>query len=149
MRDSEAQRSNRPPFKIMPDGALIAIARAAPRTQQELEAVPGLPIVIARRYGRLLLAAVRRGEGQPPLVQERQPRDEARENRYEALRAWRNARAAARGVEGDVIVANSVLRALAAAAPREAATLAASGLLGAWKLRTYGDEIVAVLRPLP
>jgi ribonuclease D len=149
VRDSEAQRSNRPPFKIMPDSALIAITRAAPHSQQELEAVPGVPLVIARRYGRLLLAAMRRADGQPPLIQERLPRDEVRENRYEALRAWRNARAAARGVEGDVIVANSVLRALAAAAPRDVATLAASGLLGAWKLNAYGAEIVNVLRPLP
>ncbi len=149
VRDNEAQRSNRPPFKVMPDAALIAVARAAPHTQSELEALAGVPPAIARRYGRLLLAAVRRAAGQPPIVPERQPRDEARENRYEALRAWRNGRAAARGVEGDVIVSNSVLRALAAAAPRDQDALAASALLGPWKLHAYGTEIVELLRRLP
>ena len=149
VRDNEAQRSNRPPFKIMPDTALIAVARAAPHTQLELEALAGVPPAIARRYGRLLLAAVRRAAGQPPIVPERQPRDEARENRYEALRSWRNGRAAARGVEGDVIVSNSVLRALAAAAPRDLDALAASELLGPWKFHAYGAEIVDLLRRLP
>lgn len=149
LRDAEAQRLNRPPFKVMPDSVLIAIARAAPRTQAELEALPGVPPAIARRYGRLILAAVRRGLKQPPLVLERRPRDEAREARYEALRAWRNARAAERGVEGDVVIPNSVLRALAAAAPRDPAALSATGLLGPWKLETYGDEILDVLRRLP
>lgn len=149
MRDAEAQRSNRPPFKIAQDTALIAIARTAPQSQAELERIAGVPPAIARRYGRLVLGAVRRATGQPPILLEHTPRDEALDARYEALRVWRNARAAARQVEGDVIVSNNALRMLAAAAPRDTAALARSGILGPWKLQVYGEEIVALLRGLP
>jgi ribonuclease D len=146
-RDEQARRLNRPPFRVMPDQTLIAVAKAAPRTQQELQTLAGVSPFIAQRYGRALLAAVQRGAGHPPIRAEHGVRpDEATIARYESLRAWRNARAAQRRVEGDVILANSVLRALAAAPPGDRAALEQSGLLGPWKLKTYGDEILAALR---
>ncbi|HZQ37848.1 MAG TPA: HRDC domain-containing protein [Dehalococcoidia bacterium] len=149
-RDEQARRLNRPPFRVMPDQTLIAVAKAAPHTQQELEKLAGVSPFIAQRYGRALLAAVQRAAGRPPIRAERNARpDEATLARYDALRAWRNARAAQRKVEGDVIVANSVLRALAAAPPADRPALEASGLLGPWKLRNYGDEVLAVLRSTP
>ncbi len=69
--------------------------------------------------------------------------------RYDALRAWRNKRAAERRVEVEVIVSNSVLKVLAAEPPAGRAELEATGILGQWKLKTYGDEILAVLNPRP
>ncbi|HLZ71332.1 MAG TPA: HRDC domain-containing protein [Dehalococcoidia bacterium] len=149
-RDEQARRLNRPPFRVMPDHTLIAVAQAGPGTQQALAALPGVSPFIAQRYGRALLAAVQRAAGQPPIRAPRGGRpDEAALARYDALRAWRNARAAQRKVEGDVIVGNSVLKALAAAPPADAAALSAGGLLGPWKLRTYGEEILAALRAAP
>jgi len=150
LRDEQARRMNRPPFRVMPDQTLVAVARVAPHTQAELEALAGVSPFIAQRYGRALLAAVQRAAGRPPIRAERSGRpDEAALARYEALRAWRNARAAGRKVEGDVILANSVLKALAAAPPADRAALEAGGLLGPWKLRTYGEEILAALRSAP
>jgi len=148
LRDELARQANRPPFRIMPDTALIALARAAPKTQAELDALPGVSPFLAQRYGRALLAAVQRGEGQPSLYAERSRPDDAVLARFEALRAWRNARAGQRKVEGDVIVSNNVLKALAATPPHDRTTLATSGLLGAWKLDAYADEILAVLNRL-
>jgi len=149
LRDAQARRSNRPPFRVMPDAALIAIARAAPRSQAELEALAGVPPFIAQRYGRAVLVAVERAAGQPPIIAERTRPDEAQVARYEALRAWRNARATTRKVEGDVILPNSLLKLLAADPPPDRETLAARGILGPWKLATYGEEIITVLRSLP
>jgi len=145
LRDELARRSNKPPFRVMPDTTLIAIARASPRTQRELDTLAGVSPFIAQRYGRALLVAVERAAGQPGILHERTRPDDAVLARYDALRAWRNGRAAARKVEGDVIVPNSVLRALSANPPRSAEALAASGVLGPWKLRSYGDEIIKVL----
>ncbi len=146
LRDELARRANRPPFRVMPDSTLIAVARAAPSGQVELQALSGVSPYIAQRFGRALLAALRRAEGQPPIVPLRSRRDDAAIARYEALRQWRNARAAARGVEGDVIVPNTVLRALAAQPPASLEALAEGGLLGPWKLQAYGGEIIDVLR---
>jgi ribonuclease D len=145
LRDELARRANRPPFRVMPDSTLIVVARAAPSSQAELQALAGVSPFIAQRFGRALLAAVRRAEGQPPIVPLRSRRDDAAIARYEALRQWRNARATARGVEGDVIVPNTVLRALAAQPPPTIEALAEGGLLGPWKVQAYGREIVDVL----
>ena len=145
LRDEIARRGNRPPFRVMPDSALVALARAAPRDAGELEKVPGMTPYLGQRYGRAILLAVHRAAGMPPIAVLRSRRDDAAIARYDALRAWRNARAAQRKVEGDVIVPNNVLRALAAAPPRDRGTLAAAGLLSPWKLQAYGDEILGVL----
>ncbi|MHB8576228.1 MAG: ribonuclease D [Dehalococcoidia bacterium] len=146
LRDQFARRANRPPFRIMPDTTLVAVAAAAPRTQAELDRLNGVSPYIAQRYGRALLTAVRRAEGQPPIQRPRSVRDDALIARFEALRQWRNRRATERNVEGEVIVSNAVLKALAATPPSDLAGLTAAGLLGPWKLRTYGEEIVLVLR---
>jgi len=66
--------------------------------------------------------------------------------RYEALRQWRTRKAAERGVEPDVVMTNSTLMALAKANPADSETLAAAGLLGAWKMSAYGEEIIAAMR---
>jgi ribonuclease D len=145
MRDDVARRSNKPPFRVMPDSTLIAVARAAPKTQHEIDVLAGVSPYIAQRFGRGLLAAVTRAAGQEPVFPEKTRLDDAVIARYDALRAWRNARAAPRKVEGDVILPNSVLKALAANPPHDAAALSATGLLGPWKQRTYGEEIVALL----
>ncbi|HZU78070.1 MAG TPA: ribonuclease D [Dehalococcoidia bacterium] len=145
LRDDLARRSNRPPFRVLADATLIALARTAPRDQRALEQIPGMTPYLVQRFGRAILAALARAEAMPPIAVLRTRRDDAAMARYDALRAWRNARAAARHVEGDVILGNSVLRALAAAPPRDRGALSASGLLSPWKLKTYGDEILAVL----
>lgn len=146
LRDEIARRSNRPSFRVMPDTTLIAVARAAPQTQEELAHLTGVSPYVSQRYGRGLLGAVRRAAGRPPILIERTRPDEAVLARYDALRAWRKQRATERGVEGDVIVSNSVLKSLANDPPASREALEASGLLGPWKLRTYGDELLAVLR---
>jgi ribonuclease D len=145
LRDESARRLNRPPFRVVTDSTLIALARAAPTGLQALEEVPGMTPYLVQRYGRAIIAAVRRSVGMPPIAVLRARRDEAALARYDALRAWRNARAAERHVEGDVILSNSVLRAIAATPPADREALAACGMLSRWKLNAYGDQIIAVL----
>ena len=54
-------------------------------------------------------------------------------------------RAAARGVETDVIMSNEVFVALARSQPRTVEEIAQVSGLGAWKLQEYGGEMLAVL----
>ncbi|HEX7592995.1 MAG TPA: HRDC domain-containing protein, partial [Anaerolineae bacterium] len=61
------------------------------------------------------------------------------------LKEWRKLRAAARGVESDVIVSNDVLFAAARKNPRTLEALVAVSGLGSWKAKTYGEEILQVL----
>jgi ribonuclease D len=66
--------------------------------------------------------------------------------RYEALRAWRNSLAEARNVEPDVILSNNTLMALAKEAPRTAQALAEVEALDDWQRKTYGDDLLRILR---
>jgi len=76
LREQYARQKDCPPFKIMGDNVLVALAETAPMTLSELERVRGIAPVMARRYGRAILRAIQRGKnrrvnrppnGQPPV----------------------------------------------------------------------------------
>ena len=60
-REERASALDRPPFKVMPESALLEVARRRPRSEAELLAIPGITPVVARRMGDAALAAVRDG----------------------------------------------------------------------------------------
>jgi len=83
----------------------------------------------------------------PPALPPFPPRRSEEEiARFEALRAWRKRVAAARGVEADVIVGNAVLWAVAEKNPRSLQDLERIEGLGPWKRKTYGPEMLAVIK---
>ncbi len=65
-RDQVACERDRPPFKVVGDAALLALARARPHTLDGLARIRGLPQHIIRRHGRAILNAIARGESGPP-----------------------------------------------------------------------------------
>jgi len=145
-REHQAERADRPPFKIMSDQTLVEIARVQPATLEALEAVPGMTPPQIRRHGLKLLQALRRGQAAGPLRPphtEREP-DSVRE-RYELLHQWRKRRAQARGVESDVIVPRDALWELARRNPTTPESLETIEHLGPWRRAAYGPEILALL----
>ncbi|MGI8554397.1 MAG: ribonuclease D [Dehalococcoidia bacterium] len=146
-RDRKAEASNRPPFRIMPDSLLLRLSIEQPRKPRELEAVPGMSPIIARRYERELNEVIRRSSFlKPPVPPVPAEREDEVLARYEALRTWRRQVAIARGVEPDVVVSNAALSALAHAVPRTDLELQALDILGPWKLKAYGPAMLAVLQ---
>jgi ribonuclease D len=154
-RDDQAARLDRPPFRVAPDSALIALAVQQPRDAAALREMTDLPESIAARYEKALLAQVAAGRRKaPPVRVSAPPRDDVIAARYEALRQWRRTRAEKRAVAPDVIVSNAFLQAIAECRPRTLADLDSLGLLGPWKLAAYGSDILAVAwsdgtEPLP
>jgi len=149
-RDRVASQRNLPPFRVMGDQALLALARARPRTLSELARVPRLPRHALPRYGKAILAAVERGgraASPPPPTPSPRP-DEAVAERYHALRSWRRRVAAERGVDTDVILPNAVLWAIAERNPATLEDLEMIEGLGPWKRRTYGPAILGTLKTL-
>jgi len=148
-RDQYARELNWPPFKVMNDAALVRLARARPTNLDSLARVKGLGRHLRHHAGDRLLGAIAIGlESPPPLYprnQGQRPDDETLA-RYEALRAWRKRTAEARKVEPDVILPNSTLMALAKRAPRSATALARVKALDEWQRRTYGNELLDVLK---
>jgi ribonuclease D len=145
-RERQAERANRPPFKVMNDQTLLEIAQRCPAQSRDLQGVTGMTSAQIRRHGAALLDAVKRGlSAPPPRPPQAALEPEAVRERYERLRQWRKQKAQARGVESDVIVARDVLWELARRAPRTPAELAAIEDLGPWRRQTYGAEILQVL----
>lgn len=145
-RDEIARERDVPPFRVVTNEVLVAVARSRPRTLEELLA-QGFPRTLAQRYGRTVLDLIWRG-GEVPPMPGISPADKGVTARYQALRAWRRRVAEERGTDPDTILPRSVLWTLAERNPTTPADLAAIPELGPWEREAWGPEILAVLRGL-
>jgi ribonuclease D len=156
-RDQHARSENRPPFKVLSNKALILLSETRPQSFAVLHQVKGVSRRMAGRYGRGLLAAIQRGIERPLSWSERprysngtglgpngRPSPEA-QLRFEALRAWRNATAEARGVEPDIVLTNQTLGAVAHRNPKSHADLTRDDLLAHWQAEEFGQDLLAVV----
>ncbi|ODS58570.1 MAG: hypothetical protein ABS36_03290 [Acidobacteria bacterium SCN 69-37] len=145
-REAQAERGDRPPFKVMSEASLLALARHAPVKASDLARIGGLSPIQVQRHGRHLLRVMQDAAQAPPPERpalDREPDDVM--ERYEKLHAWRKARARQRGVESDVIVPRAALRAMARRPPRTVDDLAEVVDLGPWRRQAYGEELIALL----
>jgi ribonuclease D len=148
-RDELAREADRPPFKVMPNTTLVQLATSPPPDRRALVRVKGLSQRIRKKHSDRLLAAIARGlRSSPPL-----PPNHARSHpsdvtacRYEALRAWRKQVAEARHVEPDVILTNQALMELARRSPLTSDALAQVKTMDEWQRRTYGADVLEVLK---
>lgn len=149
LRDRIARRLDRPPFKVMPDSALLRLSKAQPEKIGELRQIKGVGARLIRYNGPDILAAIRAGQSAPPPEYRHQNNhqpDNRTLSRYETLRQWRNELAAERGVEPDVIISNSKLMDIARRNPKSLAALTKIGVLGDWQFETYGQTLLNVLK---
>jgi ribonuclease D len=150
-REQKAQSLDRPPFKVVNDATLIELAKTQPLTLDALKETPGLSPLQVRRFGEELLQVIHAGRQRPtptPPDDEGRPEpmlDEAVQARYNALRRWRTEVAQQRGVDADIVLPNSALLAIATLNPATLDALAALPELTAWKLATYGPQLLAIL----
>lgn len=150
-REREAERRDRPPFQVVGNSTLLALAQQAPGSAAELAAVAELTPRLGERYGRDLLAAIQRGRERPDEElpswprQLRQERDPAVDARLAALKEWRRAKAATLGIDSGVLINNALLETLARDRPVQAAALDDVPGLKNWQRQLLGDELLAVL----
>ena len=145
-REQQAEGLDRPPFKVMGEATLIALARRAPCREEDLRNLPGMTPDQIHRHAHGVLHAIQQGlhaPAQRPPQADRES-DEVRD-RYDRLRTWRKERARARGVESDVILPRTALWDLARHPPRTRGELAHITDFGPWRRETYGEEILALL----
>ncbi len=152
-REQAALAADRPPFKILGDATLLALAQAAPATRAELAAVPGCSPRVVERWGAALLEAIARAQALPEEALPAPPRPprppsvpNAVRRRIEALRQWREAAAPATGLEPGVLLPRRLMRPIAEAAPGDLEALAAVEGVRRWRVEAFGHEILAALR---
>ena len=119
LRDERARSADVPPFRVLSDETLIALARRRPRTPDDLEGIKGFTPLVRRRIGPLVLAAVERGRLVPEGLRPTPPRGQGKRRtaafraRVERLREWRRNRSAELGLDPGVLFPQSTLEALA------------------------------------
>ncbi len=145
-REAQAQRMNRPVFKVIGDRTLISVAQAAPQRYEHLEAA-GLTMRQIDFFARDVLEAVWRGMQARPVRRPVSPRpDEAFLRRLDALRQWRKSAAKKLGVESDVVLPRPFMQTIAEKNPKDLSALAALMPDSPWRLEMYGGKILELLK---
>ena len=151
-REALAIALDRPPFMIVGNESLVALAARPPHTLEDIAAVPGCSPSVIRRAGSAILEAARRGLAVPEAELPRLPSNPRPRlpavvrRRSEALRAWRAKAGPAFGLEPGVLLAQRVIDRLAADPPQDLAALAAVEGVRSWRADLFGRELLEALR---
>ena len=113
-REEEARAADRPPGSVLPDQALVELARRTPRDKSGLEQIRGLPPQTLHRRGDALLAAIARGRDReaPEPPPEASPRDPADAPLVSLAQALVRHRSMESGVAVELIATQSELASL-------------------------------------
>ena len=144
-RERMAQRLDRPPFKVIEDKYLIALAKAMPQSSEDLE-LAGLTQKQIRLLGKSILTAVESGLKSDPIVRSRPERPNSDFlSRLDALKDWRKKVARKVGVQSDVVLPRPYLYDIAEGNPNDTTQLAALMADTPWRLERYGQDILKVI----
>lgn len=118
-RDREAERLDRPPYKVVMDDVLILLAKNPPEAKVDLSAA-GLSEKQIRLWGDMVLGAIRHGS-EAPLVERKQAerKDDAVLRRLEKLKVWRKKIGIDLEVESDIILPKPYLAILSERPPKD------------------------------
>ena len=141
-REQEARAADRPPGAVLPDQALVELARRTPRDKNGLEQTRGLPPQTLHRRGDALLAAIARGRDrsppEPPL--EASPRDPADAPLVSLAQALVRHRSMESGVAVELIATQSELATLVHSL-RHGANSEHVRVTQGWRRELVGDEL--------
>jgi ribonuclease D len=151
LREQLARAADRPPFKVLSEDILMAVARAAPRDAASLQEIKGVTPRVISRWGPAILSTVDKAlalepEQWPQL--ERRPRPPfvaAVSRRIDRLRRWRAGATERFGLEPGVLLPNRLIGAIAEAGPSSADDLARVEGIRRWRVEAFGQELVAAL----
>lgn len=141
-REGLAREADRPPSYVVPDQALVELARRRPRDRAALEAIRGLPQQTLHRRATDLLEQIERSrDEEPPPAPPAAPRRDPSEAPLVSLaQAVVRHRSMESGVATELIATQSELSALVGAVRRGTDGSAVRALVG-WRRELVGDEI--------
>ncbi len=144
-RDREAEKLNRPPYKVIMDDVFVLMSKNPPVNKVDLSGM-GLSEKQINLWGDGVLAAIRRGM-EAPLVERKQAeaKNDAVLRRLEKIKLWRKNLGLEMGVESDVILPKPYVSALAENPPMNAAELAQLMKDSPSRVEKYGAQILKLL----
>ncbi len=143
-RDAEARRRGVPPYRVVPNDALLFLAESP---GSDLADVPGLGESTRRRIGRELLAAVRAGGAAQPVSRPRpltmpEPRPtQAQLDRFQALRQWRTEQGVRLGLDPALVWPMPSMELLARSPQALAEELASSTAVRRWQRAEFSASL--------
>ena len=142
-REETARAADRPPSTVMPDQALIEIARRTPGDRQALEQIRGLPPQTFHRRGDALLQAIARGRKRTPPEPpaEPLPRDSSDAPVVSLAQALVRHRSTESGVAVELIATQAELAQLMSAL-RRGENGAGLRVAHGWRRELVGNELV-------
>jgi ribonuclease D len=154
-REGRAEATDTPPFKVLGNETLLALAEKGPRTAAELAEVRSVPPRL-RAEPQALLEAVQRASDIPESDLPRAPAaprppapSEGARHRDAALKAWRARTGTALALDVSVVLPQRLIDRLAETVPRSLEELARVEGLRRWRVRAFGPEILTALGPIP
>jgi ribonuclease D len=146
-RERSAAAEDRPVGQVLPDPALLELARRQPSEHAALERIRGLQPSVVRRRGRDLLAAVQRGMDSPPLPVSPAERPEVRPGDTPLIalgEALVRSRALAAGLAYELVTSRAELEQVVSAARRNSTEPTVRTLTG-WRRDLVGAELLDLL----
>jgi ribonuclease D len=144
-RDAQAEKLNRPVYKVVVDDLLIDLSRNNPKHAVDLAGV-GLSERQINLWGRELLSVIERGM-KADLIKRKpaQRQDDAVLRRLEKLKAWRKKVGQEVGVESDIILPKPYMQVLAENPPKDRRELGLILEATPSRLEQYGGQILKIL----
>lgn len=144
-RDRQARSRDVPPFKVLGNKPLLAMAVQPPTDLQELGEVEGVGQRAVRRWGRDLLRLVHRPRRAPKRVRPPRPPapDAAERKRLKRMLAARDAKAEELGIQAGLLCSRGAAEAVSSRKPvcTTAQDLADAGFEG-WRLEVLGKDLL-------
>jgi ribonuclease D len=154
LRERLAVEFGRPPFKVVGNDSMVAIAVAKPKTLFQLGRIGGISHGQARRLGKEVLEAIDRAIELGPLT--KLPRLPNREGTsgfseedlelHERLKVWRKNEASRMGIDSAYLVNRHVLLRIVQARPRTVDALSRVEGIEPWQTEELGKELVGVVQ---
>ena len=149
-RDEQACRRDLPPFKVLSNNTLLALADQRPNGLRELGQVEGMGPRLLRSHGDQLLDVLDDADELEAI--ERLPRLPARDGTsglgelamefHERLKTWRRTKSVKEGFDASLVLNRHVLLALAKERPRDVDELEDIVGIQDWQLDRYEDELL-------
>ena len=150
-RDRLAREMDLPPFRVINNSVLIALARKPPASARDLLKRHGISARIAERHSLAIWQAIESARAQDPVylllpagTPWTPPPPEAK-LRLERLKSWRESKAPELGLQVGVVFPGDQLERLALFPPSDPESLQKVRGMRRWRVREFGAEILQIL----
>lgn len=151
LRDRQARKQNRPPFKVFSTENILSLAELLPENRSELQQIKGLSPRLQDRYGEAILIALDRARQLPEKHLPHYPRSKkevsaAVKGSLSKLKSWREQICQRVDLASGLLAPNWLLEQIAVSQPADLEQLAQIKGVRNWQTELWGKELLAELQ---